>query len=295
MTRTAPTPRPARALRLCSTVAGLVAGLAGCGSPTPGPAHPAESERDGFTPESAWHACADTRSDYRRVAEYRCADGSVPLRGDMRAGGAARTGNIGAGPDGHILDRYEVPCPEGTVVLFVDLYHCDEESGPLTDAEIEQAMADLDAFLRAPEESSPAVLVRARRAFTQLGLGTPDCGHLLSYLVPPASEYPAWRSLGGIYVAGTMAALYEDRSLLTPGLDPAVRAGVEGAALRRGALLMVHHYRRLVAAGYTDLRHPQLERLAAISEEQLGEEIDGQLAACALEALMPGTRVVQRD
>src|SRR5689334_428254 len=44
------------------------------------------------------------RTDYPFIANYRCSDGSVPLGGSPARGARARVGNVGAGPDKHIID-----------------------------------------------------------------------------------------------------------------------------------------------------------------------------------------------
>lgn len=48
----------------------------------------------------------------------------MPLQGDIRRGQSARVGDVGEGPDGHVLDLYEVPCAS-PVRVYVDIYHCD--------------------------------------------------------------------------------------------------------------------------------------------------------------------------
>lgn len=70
-------------------------------------------------------ACGPVDS-YRQVSEYRCRDGSQPLGGDPGAGQQARAGNVGPNSTGHIIDLYEVRCPEGTVQIYVDMYGCPE-------------------------------------------------------------------------------------------------------------------------------------------------------------------------
>jgi hypothetical protein len=53
-----------------------------------------------------------------------CADGSKPFasRDQIRQ---ARTGNVGAGGRcGTVIDLYEVPCPEKTYEVYMDLYYC---------------------------------------------------------------------------------------------------------------------------------------------------------------------------
>jgi len=53
-----------------------------------------------------------------------CADGSHPFQ-DGRTAHAARRGNVGAGGQcDSIIDLYEVPCPEKTYEVYMDLYMC---------------------------------------------------------------------------------------------------------------------------------------------------------------------------
>jgi len=108
-TATAPAPAPAPAPRAEETAAGT----------TPG-----------ATPEAAVKRCG-ARESYLFVAgELECPAGGNPLGGDPQAGAASRVGNVGAGPDGHILDLYEVPCPGGPLRVYVDMYHCPDGQTP---------------------------------------------------------------------------------------------------------------------------------------------------------------------
>lgn len=88
-----------------------------------------DDRRTGATPEEAVQLCSDqggpNRTDYGFIASYRCPDGSIPLGFDPARGAAARLRNVGPGPDGHVLDLYEVPCPGAPVRIYVDAYHCD--------------------------------------------------------------------------------------------------------------------------------------------------------------------------
>jgi len=88
---------------------------------------PREVTQDGMgsSPEAPLMACGPADS-YRRVAEFRCADGSQPLGGDAGAGRQARAGNVGANSTGHVIDLYRVPCASGAVEVYVDMYGCPE-------------------------------------------------------------------------------------------------------------------------------------------------------------------------
>lgn len=78
----------------------------------------------GASPEDPISACGPEDS-YRLVAgEVQCPGGGNPLGGDPQQGAQARLGNVGAGPNGHIIDHYRVPCPSGPVDVFVDMYGC---------------------------------------------------------------------------------------------------------------------------------------------------------------------------
>lgn len=112
--------------------------LTACGGARSSTTAAGSSERSGETPEAALQLCArDTaerpRTDYSHIASYRCADGSTPLEGIPDRGAAARLRNVGPGPDGHVVDLYEVPCASGAVRIHVDAYHC----GPGVDMEVD--------------------------------------------------------------------------------------------------------------------------------------------------------------
>ena len=299
MTRTAHlgTPHRVGAFSLPCSLA-LVMAIAGCGgSSAQGSAAPVgqlgavDDGRDGRTPETAWHACSDTRSDYQRVAAYRCADGSMPLGGDARAGGAARRGNIGEGPDGHILDLYDVPCPEGAVQIYVDMYHCDDEQGPLSEAEIEQALSDVRRYAHSPEDMSSSVVMRGMRVAEQLGITFPECRHVAEMVIPTETELADWRFIGTIYYAAQLVGLVELRSYYANGADPALLRPMQMEKVRAAALQVVETYRRLVMAGYGDLRNTRLDSLAAMSQAEFNEALDLNSSMCNLEVMMPGMRL----
>lgn len=67
---------------------------------------------------------------YKYVAsEFKCKDGSNPFHGDQALGRNSRIGNVGANQQGHIVDLYEVPCPEGPKRVYVDMYGCGDPGG----------------------------------------------------------------------------------------------------------------------------------------------------------------------
>jgi hypothetical protein len=92
----------------------LALALGGCGGSKAAGAQqagaPAGGEASGDTLENALQLCHVTRTDYAYIAKCPCPDGSVPLGGDPQAAADARVGSQGQGPDGHVIDLYEVPC-----------------------------------------------------------------------------------------------------------------------------------------------------------------------------------------
>jgi hypothetical protein len=80
----------------------------------------------GREPETPIVTCGPQES-YAYVAQrFRGADGSNPLGGDIARGQQARRGSQGAPQGEHILDVYDVSCPEGMVTLYIDMYGCPE-------------------------------------------------------------------------------------------------------------------------------------------------------------------------
>lgn len=73
------------------------------------------------------------RDSYRFIAQdFVCSDGSNPFRGNTQAAARSRRGSIGSHLDvlpenvfeSHIVDVYEVPCPDAPVEVYVCMYHC---------------------------------------------------------------------------------------------------------------------------------------------------------------------------
>ncbi|MDC0722769.1 hypothetical protein [Nannocystis bainbridge] len=89
-------------------------------------------------------ACGTTGS-YVAVADSECEDGTRPFDGDIPSGMKARRGNVGPNKDGHVIDLYEVPCPEGAKKVFVDMYACDRAQP--SRSEFERDTYVRDAFL----------------------------------------------------------------------------------------------------------------------------------------------------
>lgn len=107
-----------------------------CGEPGLGPVRLTEEEAAARTGARA-RRFSDVRTSRERPVEVcgveaqhqwllraTCDDGSHPFRSEPEAA-AARAGNVGSGGrcDGTI-DLYEVPCPERTYEVFMDLYMC---------------------------------------------------------------------------------------------------------------------------------------------------------------------------
>lgn len=78
----------------------------------------------GATKDDPLPACGAGHS-YVIVADLECADGSRPLDGDIPRAARSRRGNVGSNAAGHIIDRYELACPEGDRTVFVDMYGCE--------------------------------------------------------------------------------------------------------------------------------------------------------------------------
>jgi hypothetical protein len=93
-------------------------------APTPPPPPPPSGPVEVNDKEHPVMRCGAKDSYYYVATEFKCADGSNPLGGETMAGAKARVGNVGANSTGHIIDLYEVPCPEGAKRVYVDMYGC---------------------------------------------------------------------------------------------------------------------------------------------------------------------------
>jgi hypothetical protein len=76
------------------------------------------------TKETPVMRCGPKDSYHYVVNVFACKDGGNPYKGNLAAGHDARIGNVGANSTGHIIDLYEVPCPEGPRRVYVDMYGC---------------------------------------------------------------------------------------------------------------------------------------------------------------------------
>lgn len=158
--------------------------------------------RKGKTKEDAVELCMsddgeDERTDYAYIAEYQCPDGSMPLEGKVRLGAAARVGNVGAGPDGHIVDLYEVPCTTGRVRVFIDGYHC--KSSELNDIDPKhltrkQLMAMAAGVRARHDDPSSREAMKYRKFFFTWLMATPQLTLIIcdvKDLLPSKADYVA--------------------------------------------------------------------------------------------------------
>jgi len=113
---------------------GAAGDLSGCSSDMFTPASIPESQRyyAGVTTltaattskEKPVEACG-VEGQLAWLMRATCADGSHPFKDDDTAHDA-RVGNVGPGGRCEsIIDLYEVPCPEKTYEIYMDLYVCD--------------------------------------------------------------------------------------------------------------------------------------------------------------------------
>ena len=125
---TAPTPAPASVATTAATTPPaptLTPAAVSASTPAP-PAPTPPAERVGFDEEHPVKRCGPQDSYYYVATVFHCDDGTNPFHGDVDAGRQARLRNVGANRSGHIIDLYEVPCPEGPRSVYVDMYGCTE-------------------------------------------------------------------------------------------------------------------------------------------------------------------------
>ena len=202
---------------------------------------------------------AEVRSDYGTISRFRCPDGVQPLGGDPRRGQAARLGNVGPGPDGHIVDLYEVPCSSGPIRIYVDAYHCPEG----VDDEIDMSRlsrSQLTALASRIRDMHHDLGVQAGQMRIELltwALETPQltvvvCQDIFA-LVPGGAESSG--PYMGELLLSYAAAVIED------GRDPADPVGVTVRALQ-GVLV---YYQSLLAMD-PSMRDPQMDQLLATAQ-----------------------------
>jgi hypothetical protein len=96
----------------------------------------------GSSKEHPLPTCGTTGS-YIAVADVACADGSIALDGDIPRAMRSRRGNVGPNADRHIIDLYELACPEGTKRVYVDMYGCDAAKPSRSEAEIDRYIEEM--------------------------------------------------------------------------------------------------------------------------------------------------------
>ena len=251
------------------------------------------SDPSGDSRETALQRCWQDgdapRTDYSTIAEYRCADGSVPLGGDLARGAGARVGNVGEGPDGHVVDHYRVPCPSGSVDIYVDPYHC----GPGVEAEIDlsnltpqqlQAMAShmreletaapFDPQTRATRRSLVDWLRRTRQVHLEI------CTAVMEDVV-----HEGYRHQDLIF---SQFVLSMGAAVIELG-DGAEQADAVALAAVVGAIRV---HQAIVSARGPEAADPRLRALAMSSEAELARHVAGLSARCGHEE--PGL-IMQTD
>lgn len=199
------------------------------------------------------------RTDYPYVASYRCPDGSVPLGGDAERGARARLGNVGAGPDGHVVDLYEIPCATGAIRVHVDAYHC----GPAVETTIDMmrlsraqlaALAQGIRTMHADPSSAQSAALRADllRWVIQTQQVTVVVCDGVTALLPRGASQP--------YIAEMMLSMAA--AVIEDGRDPADPVRVHAAAIQ-GLLV---YYEAVLARDGPGARDPQLDALAAMAQ-----------------------------
>jgi len=122
----------------------------------------------GSSKETPAPTCGTTHSYDYVASDVLCEDGMSPFRGDLRAAAKARSGNVGVGSSGHIIDLYEVPCPEGVKAVYVDMYDCENASQTRSEIELQSLMlgvlgGDAAPYIRRCEEED-ALQASGRRS-----------------------------------------------------------------------------------------------------------------------------------
>ncbi|MGF1466705.1 MAG: hypothetical protein ACFCGT_11280 [Sandaracinaceae bacterium] len=256
--------------------------LVACGGP-PAPPHTAASaaERTGRTADTAVQLCLQDapgipRSDYPYVASYQCPDGSVPLDGNPRRGQLARLGNVGQGPDGHVLDLYEVPCPSGPVRIFVDGYHCPGGVDPTPDLAnlTPQQLAGMAVRMRQLETEPFDEEASEFRGFFHTWLEETDqvtfgiCEAVIEDVM--REEYAFRELVVSQYILSSAAAAIE----LPEGTQRPLGEALAGI---RGALRI---YSAIVQARGSAAAEPHLSMLADLAPEALEARVAQNLDTC---------------
>lgn len=88
------------------------------------------------------------------LVRLQCADGSNPFN-SMHEAHAARAGNVGAGGRcDSAVDLYNVPCPEGDVEVYMDMYMCPRPSEDGSGSAPDGHPSDVDGSLEVEDRPS---------------------------------------------------------------------------------------------------------------------------------------------
>lgn len=156
--------------------------LAACGGAKP--AENAKAAEPGHSPEAPVITCGPEKSYEYVASRYRCADGSNPLRGDLKRGSEARSGSSHALKGNHILDIYKVPCAGGTETVYVDMYGCPEYENMLV--ELGQNEAENEALIQSFQAGNfDEVITKCQN----LPPGAPENEKVWCVALVPASLY----------------------------------------------------------------------------------------------------------
>lgn len=239
------------------------------------PGGPTGSGASATDPVRACHAVSP-RTDYQYVAEYRCPDGAVPLGGDPARGAAARLGNVGEGPDGHILDLYEIPCATGAVRLYVDMYHCPAgvEAEPDMSHLTREQLAALALGIRSLHSDPYSPRAQGMRAgLLQWLIATPQVS-----VVVCAGLGPMLPS-GDAHAYASELMLSMAASVIEDGRDPADPV----TATTHGILGMLVYYQAVVAAEGASARVATLDQLVGAAQSRtLPSMVASAVAGCDL-------------
>jgi len=128
----------------------------------------------GSSKETPAPTCGTTHSYDYIASDILCDDGRSPFLGDLRAAMGARSGSVGSGPSGHVIELYEVPCPEGAKEVYVDMYDCENASPTRSEFEIQSLMlgvlgGDAVPYIRRCEQED------ARRASGRISVLLQSC------------------------------------------------------------------------------------------------------------------------
>ncbi len=129
----------------------------------------------GASKENPVPTCGASHSYEYIASDVLCADGRSPFAGDLRSASQARVGNVGPNASMHVIDLYEVPCPEGMKQVYIDMYDCENARPSRAEIEVDRLMkgvtgGDFDPFIRRCREASaqPGRLTTMLKACVQV-------------------------------------------------------------------------------------------------------------------------------